>query len=148
MAKALASAMKKGQEAYNGVAFETRFAQKFHISYQSENENVQTSYSRDYDAEGSITMAYILNLQEGENGLEALKELSVPETAALIVYAAGKDINEGFTLEKARQLIAFMDMQSVSEILNTFNESTGFDMEKLTDDQKKTILKMLRSTLM
>ena len=67
MAKALASAMKKGQEAYNGVAFETRFAQKFHISYQSENENVQTSYSRDYDAEGSITMAYILNLQEGES---------------------------------------------------------------------------------
>ena len=89
-----------------------------------------------------------VNLQEGENGLEALKELSVPETAALFTYAAGKDINEGFTLEKARQLIAFMDMQSVSEILNTFNESTGFDMEKLTDDQKKTILKMLRSTLM
>ncbi len=89
-----------------------------------------------------------VNLQEGENGLEALKELSVPETAALITYAAGKDINEGFTLEKARELIAFMDMQSVSEILNTFNESTGFDMEKLTDDQKKTILRMLRSTLM
>ena len=89
-----------------------------------------------------------VNLQEGENGLEALKELSVPETAALITYAAGKDINEGFTLEKARELIAFMDMQSVSEILNTFNESTGFDMEKLTDDQKKTILQMLRSTLM
>lgn len=89
-----------------------------------------------------------VNLQEGDNGLEALKELSVPETAALITYAAGKDINEGFTLEKARELIAFMDMQSVSEIINTFTESTGFDMEKLTDDQKKTILRMLRSTLM
>ena len=89
-----------------------------------------------------------VNLQENENGLEALKSLSVPETAALIVYAAGKDLNEDFTLEKARELIAFMSMQSVTEIINTFNESTGFDIEKLSDDQKKTILKMLRSTLM
>lgn len=88
-----------------------------------------------------------VNLQEGENGLEALKNLSVPETAALIVYAAGKDINEDFTLEKARMIIACMDMQSVSEILNTFNESTGFDIENLSDDQKKTILNMLRMTL-
>ena len=89
-----------------------------------------------------------VNLQENKNGLEALKSLSVPETAALIVYAAGKDLNEDFTLEKARELIAFMSMQSVTEIINTFNESTGFDIEKLSDDQKKTILKMLRSTLM
>ena len=88
-----------------------------------------------------------VNLQEGENGLEALKSLSVPETAALIVYAAGKDLNEDFTLEKARMIISCMDMQSVSEILNTFNESTGFDIEKLSDDQKKTILNMLRMTL-
>lgn len=88
-----------------------------------------------------------VNLQEGENGLEALKELSVPETAALIVYAAGKDINEDFTLEKARMIISCMAMQRVSEILNTFNESTGFDIENLSDDQKKTILNMLRMTL-
>ena len=88
-----------------------------------------------------------VNLQEGENGLEALKSLSVPETAALIVYAAGKDINEDFTLEKARMIISCMDMQSVSEILNTFNESTGFNIENLSDDQKKTILNMLRMTL-
>ena len=88
-----------------------------------------------------------VNLQEGENGLEALKALSVPETAALIVYAAGKDLNEDFTLEKARTIISCMDMQSVSEILNTFNESTGFDIENLDDGQKKTILNMLRLTL-
>ena len=67
MAKVLASAMQKGQEAYNGLAFETRFAQKFHIAYRSENENVLSTYSRDYDAEGSITMAYTLSLGEGES---------------------------------------------------------------------------------
>lgn len=88
-----------------------------------------------------------VNLQEGENGLEALKNLSIPETAALIVYAAGKDLNEDFTLEKARLIVSCTDMQIVNEILNTFNESTGFDIKNLSDDQKKTILNMLRMTL-
>lgn len=83
-------------------------------------------------------------LQENENGLEALKDLSMPETCALIVHAAGKDNNEDFTLEKARALVSHgMDMENIKEIIDTFSESVGLDLEKLDPTQKKMMLNLL-----
>ena len=84
------------------------------------------------------------NMQEIEGGLEALKSLSMPEICAVIVLAAGKDNNEDFTLEKAREIVAFLDISNVNDIVETFSESVGGKFEKLTDEQKKTLIQFLR----
>ena len=60
-ARTFVAAMKKGENAYNGLAFKTSFKQQYDIAYVDENENAKTSYNYDYDAEGSVTMAYQLN---------------------------------------------------------------------------------------
>lgn len=87
------------------------------------------------------------NLQDTDEGLEALKEASVSETCALIVWAAGKDNNDDFTLEKARALVSGMEVSNVSEIINIFSDSVGMDLEKLDPAQKKMILSMLRGAV-
>lgn len=98
--------------------------------------------------EETISLRFNVNmwavLQENENGLDALKDLSVPETCALIVYAAGRDNNENFTREKARALVSTLEMDIINAIINTFSESVGFDMEKLDPAQKKMIFQMLK----
>lgn len=85
------------------------------------------------------------NLQDIEGGLEALRTLSMPEICAVIVLAAGKDNNEDFTLEKARKLVAFLDITNVNQIIETFSDSVGARLENLTDEQKKTIFHFLRA---
>ena len=88
------------------------------------------------------------NLQDTDKGLEALKEASVSETCALIVWAAGKDNNDDFTLEKARTIVSEgMDVSNVTEIINIFSDSVGMDLEKLDPAQKKMILSMLRGAV-
>lgn len=84
------------------------------------------------------------NMQEIEGGLEALKTLSMPEICAVIVLAAGKDNNENFTLEKARELVAFLDITNINEIIETFSDSVGGKLDNLTPEQKKTLLQFLR----
>ena len=60
-ARAFVLALKQGENAYNGLAFKTSFKQQYDIAYVDENENAKTSYNYDYDAEGSVTMAYRLD---------------------------------------------------------------------------------------
>ena len=87
------------------------------------------------------------NLQDTDKGLEALKDVSVVETCALIVWAAGKDNNDDFTLEKARKVVSFMEVKGVSEIIDTFSESVGMNLETLDPAQKKMILKLLKTSV-
>lgn len=84
------------------------------------------------------------NLQEDtKGGLKAFLKKSPAEMAALIIYAAGKDNNENFTREKARALTSEMDFATVSEIIETFNQSAGLN----TDDtaQKKMLEELLKA---
>lgn len=87
------------------------------------------------------------NLQDTDKGLEALKEASVSETCALIVWAAGKDNNDDFTLEKARTLVSGMEVSNVSEIINIFSDSVGMDLDKLDNAQKKMILQIMKAAV-
>lgn len=54
------AAMKKGEDAYNGLSFKTSFKQRYNVAYVDENEDSKTDYDYDYSAEGSVTMAYRL----------------------------------------------------------------------------------------
>lgn len=65
------------------------------------------------------------NIQEFEGGLAAFVKQGVAEIAASIVYAAGKDINEGFELLKAREIVSNMSIENITEIIKTFEGSIG-----------------------
>ena len=45
--------------------------------------------------------------------------------AAVIIYAAGKDINKDFDEDKAREIVANMSIENITEIIKTFQESVG-----------------------
>lgn len=67
----------------------------------------------------------LLALQESEGGLTELTKKGIAETAAKIIYAAGKDINENYDESKAREIVSNMSIENIMEIANTFSESIG-----------------------
>ena len=89
-----------------------------------------------------VNMFSILQ-EDTKGGLKAFLKKSPAEMAALIIYAAGKENNEDFTREKARALTSQMDFATVSEIIETFNQSAGIDGEDPT--QKKMIAELLKA---
>ena len=86
----------------------------------------------------------LAELQEIKGGIKALFKMSIPEQAAQLVYAAGKNHNENFTLEECRKMISCMDIASVQEIINTFSESTGSNTNIPDDFAKKLLAQMLK----
>ena len=90
-----------------------------------------------------FNMQMLANVQEFEGGFKDFLKKSPAEMTALILYAAGKDINEDFTLETARMIASSMDVKTATEIIDTFNESVGADTEN--PDQKKMLMEMLKS---
>ncbi len=86
----------------------------------------------------------LAELQEIKGGIKALFKMNVPEQAAQLVYAAGKNNNDNFTFEEARKMVSCMDIASVQEILNTFSESTGTNTGLPDDFTKKILAQMLR----
>lgn len=86
----------------------------------------------------------LAELQEMEGGVKDLFKTTVPEQAARLVYAAGKNHNDNFTLEEARKMVSCMDIASVQEIINTFSESTGTSTELNEEFAKKLLAQMLR----
>ena len=87
----------------------------------------------------------LAEIQEAGGGLQELFAKSIPEQAALLVYAAGKNHNENFDLEEARKMVACMDIASVQEIINTFSESTGTANTELSEAYvKKMLAQMLK----
>lgn len=86
----------------------------------------------------------LAELQEMDGGLTELFKKSIVEQAACVLYAAGKNCNDGLTPEDARKMISCMDIASVNEILNTFMESTGTSTEANTELAKKILAQMLR----
>ena len=86
----------------------------------------------------------LAELQEMKGGITKLFKMSLPEQAAAIVFAAGKNHNDNFTLDDARKMVSCMDIDSVKEILNTFAESAGTTSDVSSDYAKKIIAQMLR----
>lgn len=86
----------------------------------------------------------LAELQEIEGGIKALFKMPITEQAATLVYAAGKNHNENFTLEDARKMVCCMDISSVKDIINTFSESTGSSTELNSDFAKKMMAQMLK----
>lgn len=67
----------------------------------------------------------LMALQELDGGLTEFVKKGMAETSAMIVYAAGKDINENFDEAKARAIVSNMNLENIIEIANTFSESMG-----------------------
>ena len=86
----------------------------------------------------------LAELQEIDGGIKALFKMPITEQAATLVYAAGKNHNENFTLEDARRMVCCMDIASVKDIINTFSESTGSSTELNSDFAKKMMAQMLK----
>ena len=70
MARALASSMKKGQEAYNGYVRTSSFALEYRAAYQTDNDNQTSSVSQDYLAEANLTFGYALNPENGDTAFD------------------------------------------------------------------------------
>lgn len=79
----------------------------------------------------------LATIQEHEGGLKDFLKNSLPEMAAIIVYGAGKDINDGFDEQKARTIVANMSIENITEIINTFQESVG---QTTNDETAKKLL--------
>lgn len=76
-------------------------------------------------------------IQELEGGLKDFLNNPLPEMAAIIVYGAGKDINENFDEQKARGIVSGMSIQNITDIINTFQESVG---QNASDEESKKLL--------
>ena len=80
-------------------------------------------------------------IQESEGGLKKFLKNSLPEMAAIIVYGAGKDINENFDKLKAKEIVSNMSIDNITEIINTFTGSVGDSGN--TEDAKKLLAQFL-----
>ena len=67
----------------------------------------------------------ISNIQELDGGLKGLMQMKFAEMAATLLFCAAKDNNQDFTQEKAKQMIAFMSIDDVKEIIDEFSQSIG-----------------------
>ena len=67
----------------------------------------------------------LVNIQELEDGIQGILSKNFAEMAASIVYAAGKDINDGFNEGKAREIVSNMSVENIIEIIDTFQSSIG-----------------------
>lgn len=86
----------------------------------------------------------LAELQEIKGGIKSLFKMTIPDQAAQLVYAAGKNHNDNFTVEDARRMVSCMDIASVQEIINAFSESTGSTSDISSDDVKKILAQMLK----
>ena len=68
----------------------------------------------------------LVNIQEElEGGMQEFLKNNIAEMAASIVYAAGKDINDGLNVDKAREIVSNMSVENIIEIVDTFQSSIG-----------------------
>ena len=67
----------------------------------------------------------LVNIQEMDGGITGFMKKGVAEMAAAIIYAAGKGINDNFDENKARGITAGMSIDTILEVVKTFEESVG-----------------------
>lgn len=65
---------------------------------------------------------------------------SVSEMCAIIVYSASVENNKDMTIEKARELVCEMDLETITNIVLEFEKSSGVSNdEQMKELQKKTM---------
>ena len=67
----------------------------------------------------------LVNIQELEGGMQDFLKKNFAEMAATLVYAAGKDINDGLDEDKAREIASNMSVDNITEIIDIFQSSIG-----------------------
>lgn len=103
-----------------------------------------------FDGGESILLRFdircLCNIQELEGGLAAFVKQGVAESAASIVYAAGKGINDDFDEEKAKAIVSEMSLENVLEIVRTFEESIGSAANGANETEVKKMVAQLLGT--
>ena len=98
-----------------------------------------------FDGGESILLRFdircLSSIQELEGGLKDFLKKGIPVMAAVIIYAAGKDINNSFDQDKAREITANMSIDNITEIIRTFQESVG--VKGGEDEGKKYLAQIL-----
>lgn len=65
---------------------------------------------------------------------------SITEMCAIIIYCASVENNKDMTVDKARELVCTMDIETITSIILDFEESSGVSKkEQLKELQKKTM---------
>ena len=93
------------------------------------------------------TMA-LMTIQEMEGGLNNLLTKSFPEMCAVIMYGAGKEMNEGFTLEKAREITSNLSIDVIAEINETFTEAMYASNKEEKEELAKKMMAQYLDKLM
>lgn len=86
----------------------------------------------------------LMVIQEMEGGLNNLMSKSIPEICAAVMYGAGKEHNENFTLEKAREIVSNLSVSVISEIYQEFSDAMyTADKEQRDEMAKKAMAQYL-----
>lgn len=71
---------------------------------------------------------------------DMIENPSMTEMCAMVVYSASVENNKDITLDNARELVCQMDLETITNIVMDFEESTGIQKnENLKELQKKTM---------
>lgn len=86
----------------------------------------------------------LMAIQEMEGGLNNLMSNSLPEMCAAIMYGGGREHNENFTLEKAREIVSNLSGGVISEIYQEFSDAMyAADREQKDELAKKLMAQYL-----
>ena len=86
----------------------------------------------------------LMAIQEMEGGLNSLMSKSIPEMCVAIMYGAGKEHNENFTLERAREIVSNLSVSVISEIYEEFTDAMyAVDKEQKDELAKKVMAQYL-----
>lgn len=80
-----------------------------------------------------------------ENGIQSLTDdVSQPEICAKLLYVGSVENNPDMTLEKARELVCQLDIETISNIIVDFQESMGsIQNDAFKELQKKTMMEFV-----
>lgn len=82
----------------------------------------------------------LMVIQEMEGGLNNLMNKSVSEICAVIMYGAGKEHNENFTLEKAREIISNLSVSVMTEIYDEFTSAMVANSKQEKEELAKKLM--------
>lgn len=86
-----------------------------------------------------FNMNALMAIQELEGGLNNLMTKSIPEMCAVIMYGAGREHNDNFTLEKAREITSELSVDVITQIYEEFTDA----MVANNKEQKEELAKKL-----
>lgn len=88
--------------------------------------------------------AAVFRLQEIS---EETDEEGIASTCAKIIYAGAVENNDGFTLEKAKEIVSNLDIETVTGILNDFIDSMPRIKNKILSEEQKKTMQIFTSSL-